>query len=330
MRRSSRRREYTSSSSNSDSPETEYDHRRRRKRQHERRTRPVVYRIGDKLEFKKSGRRRRRSRWVPVEVCAVHRGGMYGEITYSVWLFDSRRMVDYVHCGELRFNCHDDLERRRRDEEIARCGEEMRRINLKLDRQQRGGGFFRDRRMDTVGGQRGRSQRAARARFPRACSADRKKHMSARPDYQQERAMSVPPENTSWPAFFAEFAKAAYRSQRGDCNFIDDEQQLGDAEDEVIPMRRDQRNHDKRIYGNDDRQGRDTYRLINMNRGGNRIDDRIDFLGSDDESKPPNDNHIGGNRGTFDIKNRDVDGRDINVNLVVPRPPCKCQQNGGT
>merc|ERR1719317_100255 len=144
-----------------------------------RRTRPVVYRIGDKLEFKKSGRRRRRSRWVPVEVCAVHRGGMYGEITYSVWLFDSRRMVDYVHCGELRFNCHDDLERRLRGEEIALWREDMRRINQKLDRQQRGRGFFRDRRMDTFGGGRGRSQRAARAWYPRAHSVDRNKHISA-------------------------------------------------------------------------------------------------------------------------------------------------------
>jgi len=287
----------------------------------------VVYRIGDKLEFRKSGSRRRRSRWVPVEVCEVHRGGMYGEVTYSVWLFDSRRMVDYVRSDELRFKYHDDLERRLRGEEIALWREDMRRINQKLDRQQRGRGFFRDRRMDTFGGGRGRSQRAARAWYPRAHSVDRNKHISARPDYQHERALSVPPDNTSLPAFFAEFAKAIYQGPRGDCAFSEDEQLLNDVEDEIgIPVRRVRRNHDKRFYESehDDRQWRDTDRLINMNYGDDRIDDRMYFQGNDVERmRLPNDNNIGGNRGTYDLKTRKVDGRDIHVNLVVP--PCKCQ-----
>jgi len=212
VRRSRRRRDYSSSSSksssNSSSPETEYHHRRRRKRRREKRRRPMLYRVGDIVEFKKGGSRRRRSKWVPVEICRVHQDGMYGEVTYTVWLFHSRRVVDYVHSDELRFK-YDDLQRRRGHDEMAYFRGDLRR----------GEYYRRGRRM---GGGRERSQ--ARTWHSRAQSADRNRNILASHDNNQGRATSVPPENRNWGAFLADFAKAVYRDQGGDRDFNNDEQ----------------------------------------------------------------------------------------------------------
>lgn len=168
----------------------------------------MLYRVGDIVEFKKSRSRRRRSRWVPVEICKVHRDGMYGEVTYDVWLFHSRRVVDYVHSDELRFK-YDDLERRRRHDEIAYIQEDL----------TRGEYYRRGRRM--VGG---RERSHARACYPRAHSLDRNRNIFASHDNQQERAFSVPPENRNWGAFLADFANAVYRGQGGDRDVNNDGQ----------------------------------------------------------------------------------------------------------
>jgi len=273
----------------------------------------VGYRIGDRLQFKKSSGRRKRSKWVPVDVCEVHSGGMYGERTYSVWLLDSRRMVDFVRADELRFKYHDDLERRRA-EEIERCREDMRRINLELTRQQGDRGFVRGRRMDRFGGGRGISQRAARTWQTRAHSTDRKVYVPEGAERQNERALSVPPVTASWPAFFAEFAKATYCGPRDDRDVFEDEQELNNFDDKTgIPLRDVRHNH-RHIddSGHDYRE-----RVINMNRRRNRIDDRQEFKEHVVERTPsPTDNYTGDRRG----------GRDINVNFVMPG--CKCQQDG--
>jgi len=333
VRRSRRRKEYESSSSSCSNSETEYYQTRRRKRHDKKLRRPVVYRIGDKVEFKKSGGRRRRSRWVPVEVCEVHQGGMYGELTYSVWLFDSRRMVEFVCADELRFKYHADLKRRLREDELARHREDIREITRKLARQQHDVGYVRGRRMDTRGG-RGRSQRAARAWYPRAHSVDEHVHNPLREDRQKERAMSVPPENTSWPAFFAEFAKATYRGRRGDCYASDDEQLLKDVAGEAGTYARGVRHyHDNRKHESehDHRGKRGPYRVIDMSRG-----DKFDGLEFNDvngvERTPPaNDNYLSDVRGTYDIrnvKNYKGSGGDINVNLVLQ--DCRGKQDKDT
>jgi len=293
----------------------------------------VVYRIGDEVEFKKSGGRRRRSRWVPVEVCDVHQGGMYGELTYSVWLFESRRMVEFVRSDELRFKYHADMERRIRDDELVRRREDRRRMTLKLARQQRDGGFARGRRMDTYGGGRGRSQRAARTWHPRSHSVDGNVLIPVRQDRQQERATSVPPDNTSWPAFFAEFAKA-YNDRRGD--YVNgDEQQLKDVDGDAATYSRVVRhNHGNRIHESErDHWGkRGTYRVTDMSRVADIVDDRSEFNVNGVERTPPaNDNYMGGRRGPYDIrdvKNRLGNGGDINLNFVLPS--CKVQQDENT
>lgn len=292
----------------------------------------MVYRIGDKVEFKKSGGRRRRSRWVPVKVCEVYQGGMYGELTYSVWLFDSRRMVEFVRSDELQFKYHADLERRLRVDELTRCREDMKHITLKLARQQRGGGFVRGRRMDTYVGGCGKTQRKAGARYPRAHSADNNVHIPSRQDRQQERAMSVPPENTSWPAFFAEFAKATYRGHGGDCYVSGDEQQLKDVDGEAGTYARVVRqNHANRINEseNDHRRNRGTYRVNDMSRVGDKIDDPVEFKVNGVERTFPLDDKYKSDRGrTYDIrdiKNYKVNGGGFNVNFVLP--PCWGQQD---
>jgi len=257
----------------------------------------MLYRVGDIVEFKKSGSRRRRSRWVPVEICKVHRDGMYGEVTYDVWLFHSRRLVDYVHSDELRFK-YDDLERRRRHEEIAYFREDLTRGDY--DR--------RGRRMA-----RGRERSQARTCYVRAHSADRNRNILA--SNQQERAFSVPPENRNWGAFLADFAKAVYRGQGGDRDFNNDEQWQTVADEITTPVRRFRQNeeHFDEIEHRDRYRG-DNYRLVNRNGG----------VGKDEHT------NFRGNRGTYNIKSREAQGRDINLNVQLPViPPCHCKNDGG-
>jgi len=304
VRRSRRRRDYSSSSSksssNSSSPETEYHHRRRRKRRREKRRRPMLYRVGDIVEFKKGGSRRRRSRWVPVEICRVHQDGMYGEVTYTVWLFHSRRVVDYVHSDELRFK-YDDLQRRRGHDEMAYFRGDLRR----------GEYYRRGRRM---GGGRERSQ--ARTWHSRAQSADRNRNILASHDNNQGRATSVPPENRNWGAFLADFAKAVYRDQGGDRDFNNDEQWQTVADEIATPVGRFRHNdkHFDEIEHRHQYRG-DNYRLANRNRG----------LGTDEHT------NFQGNRPTYNIKGREAQGRDINLNVQLPViPACQCKNERAT
>jgi len=182
----------------------------------------VVYRLGDEVEFKKSGSRRRRSRWVPAKVHEIHRGGMYGELTYTLYLLDSGKIVDFVSKEEMRFRYPRDLERRIKDDEVALWREDMRQINLKFARQQRvRGTSARGRIIDATRAPRGRSLNATRA-FDRARSAEKDAYISGKPAEKRERAQSVPPGNRSWPQFLAEFAKYAYRDPMEDYDYSGD------------------------------------------------------------------------------------------------------------
>jgi len=277
-----------------------------------------MYRIGDIILFKKSSGRKRRSRWVPVEVCDVHRGGMYGEITYSVWLFESRRMIDYVRTDELRFKHHQDLERRLRDDEIARYRDEERDINLEYSCNQLDRGFSRGDRMDRFVVGRGRSRRSARAWQPRARSAGGNFHTSYNRDIQRDRALSVPPENTNWPVFLADFARATYGDRKVDRDHSGDDLQFNNVDHEGGNYERDVRHGQyNRIDGNVyDRRDRGDY----VNRGVVNNDDRLGFKENLLERTPPlNDNYLDDRRGTYrtDVQDR-VHRGDIHMKFVFP------------
>lgn len=285
--------------------------------------RPLIYRIGDIVLFKKSGGRRRRSRWVPVEVTDVHRGGMYGEITYSVWLLESRRMIDYVRTDELRFKHHHDLERRLRDDEIARYHDDARNMNISYSHNQRGRGFRRGDRMDGFGVGRGRSWRTARAWQPRARSADGNFHLSPQRNNQRVRAVSVPPENTNWPVFLAEFAKATYRDHIVERDDTGDDIQFNNANHEGRNYSRDVRHGEyNRIDDNeyDYRDRGDFYRFDDVNRGGDYIDDRLECKETFVErTPPPKDDYMGDRRGTYAMNVKDgVPRGDIHIKLEFP------------
>lgn len=160
----------------------------------------MVYKEGDEVEFKKYGRRNRRYRWVPAEIDKVRRSGMYGELTYNVWLPDSRRIERYVGTKELRYKYSEDLEKRIREHEIELFQEDLRQINLKLARQQR---FSRGRQY----------KRQVTWRQHRAHSNNRNDRVSAIPNHNKPRARSVPPQE--WPKILADVARAAFQSRKG-------------------------------------------------------------------------------------------------------------------
>jgi len=163
----------------------------------------VVYRIGDKVEIENHGGRSRRDRWVKAEVCEVYPNGMYGELTYSVWRKDTRRIEDYVHTDELRFRNPRDLERRLREDEIVRCQEDLRQLNFEQARQQRKRGMSMRGR---------RPQRAARAwTQPRAQSVEVNAQLPIAGNPPEHRSMSVPPAGINWAEFLAEYTKATVR-----------------------------------------------------------------------------------------------------------------------
>merc|ERR1712060_146819 len=59
----------------------------------------------------------------------------------------------------------------------------------------------------------------------------------------------------------------------------------------------------------------DNFRLGNRNRS----------IGTDEHR------NFQGNRGTYNIKSREAQGRDINLNVEIPViPPCHCKNDGGT
>jgi len=260
----------------------------------------MFYRIDDEVEFKKSGGRRRRSRWVPALVDDIHRGGMYGELTYSIYLLDSGKIVDYVRLEELRFRYPLDLERRLREEEVARCREEMRRINLKLARQQRARALSaRGHRMNTYYGGRGRSRNAGRS-WHRARSAERNNHGSSRPDRQEQRAQSVPPGSRTWPEFLAEFTKAVYGEPKENHDYSD-HNEFNDVYHET---------------GNND-----------LNHRGVNIDE-MDYKRDVERIPPTNDMYTNDRRGYYkmDGKGLKFRGSDMNFNIFVP--PCRGYQGG--
>jgi len=220
----------------------------------------------------------------------VHRGGMYGEITYDLKLLDSRKYEEYVRGGELRFTHPEDSEKRERDDEIARCREDLRQINLKLARQQREREFSR-----------GRGDERQGAFTHRAYSADGNYHIPARQAHYGPRSMSVPPE---LPEILADFAMKKL-SGRGRGN-----QRSAPAEDyddvyHDTGVRRDR--YDERIFENElDDPG---YRRIvdNVNRGGDGVADHFDFKRTDANRISPRNREdpvIDNRRANIDRKNR--------------------------
>lgn len=269
----------------------------------------MIYRIGDMVLFKKRGSRRRRSRWVPVEVCEVH-GGMYGEITYSVWLLHERRMQDFVRTDELRFKHHHELERRLRDDEIAHHRDELRETNYEFARDR---GLFRGRRMDTFAGVRGRSRRSARAwQQLRARSAEGNSYISARRNAQHERALSVPPENTNWPVFLAEFANEIYRERIPDRDHSGDDQQFDNVDEKTRIFRKDVRDNEHRMDENE-----------RTNPG---LRDFVEFEKNVERRYQPNDDYMGDRHGAYttDVKDRPR-RQDIHLNFVLQS--CRAQQD---
>jgi len=268
--------------------------------------------------FKKSGGRRTRSRWVPVEVCEVHHGGMYGEITYSVWLLESRRMIHYVRSDELRFKHHLDLERRLRNDEVAHYRDEVRNMNFTHSRNPR---FWRADRMDRFGVGRGRSRYSARVWQPRARSTDGNFNLSPPRNIQRDRALSVPPENTNWPAFLAEFAKATYRDHNR--HNSGDDLQFNNADYEGRNYIRNVRHGDySRIHENeyDHRDTGDFYRLVDDIKEGDYIDDRLEFKETlADKTSPLKEDYMAGRRGTYTMHVKDRAHRgNIHMKFVFP------------
>lgn len=223
----------------------------------------------------------------------MHRGGMYGEITYDLRLLDSRKYEEYVRGGELRFRYPEDSERRQRDDEIARCREDLRQINLKLARQQREREFSR-----------GRGDERQRAFPHRAHSADGNYHIPARQAHYEPRAMSVPPE---LPEILAEYAmKKLLGPNRGNQRSAPED--YDDVYNDTAVNARDQ--YDERIYENErDDRGYMDHRLIvsDVNRGGDEVADHFDFKRVDANKISPRnrDNPVMDNRrANIDRKNR--------------------------
>jgi len=301
VRSSRRRRGYSSTTStSSSSSESVYSTRSRRRRKKSKRRRPVFYRIGDEVEFKKSGGRRRRSRWVPAQVDEIHRGGMYGELTYSIHLLDSGKIVDYVKMKELRFRYPLDLERRLREEEIARCREDMRQINLQLARQQRARAVSaRGHRMNTYYGGRGRSRDAVRS-WHRARSAERNNHILSRPDRLEQRAQSVPPGSRSWPEFLAEFTKAVYGEPKENHDYSD-HNEFNDVHPET---------------GNNDLE----HRGVNI--------DEMEYKRDVERTPPINDMNTDDRWGYYKMGGKDLKFRGSDMNFNIYFPPCRGHQGG--
>jgi len=217
----------------------------------------------------------------------VCQAGMYGAASYNIWLLDSKRIEDYVRADELRFRFPEDLEKRERDQEVARCREELRQINLKLARQQRVRGFSRGRIDERQG-----------AWSQRAFSADENAHTWVRPDRDEPRAMSVPPE--AWPEFLADFAKTVYLGSRPGNQRLAQQGDDGDIKDGSEFCERDfPQYHEEPIL--------DSYQSIvnDVNNGGDHVADIIEIRQTHPEKKSP--------------KKRDHSGFDDNRNFKADR-----------
>jgi len=212
---------------------------------------------------------------------------MYGELTYNVWLLDSRRIEEYVCGDELRFSYPEDLEKRQRDDEIARCREDLRQINLKLARQQRERGISRGRRYERPG-----------AWTQRARSADGNVYISERQDRYEPRSMSVPP--AEWPEFLAEFARTAFLGRRGGNQRMPPPEDSDEAYNESTFNAREVP-QDEPIYDGE----RDNHGF----RGNQPSTENRDYL-------------IDGNRGKTDRNDRkNLRGRELNLNLFLRGGP---------
>jgi len=142
----------------------------------------LTYKIGDKVEVKDYGRRRR-ARWVAAKVYD-RRIGAYGEITYTVKFRDSGRKEKHVPGTEMRFRDKRDSERRMLDDKIANCIEDSKQIHLKFARLQRG---------ELMSGRRSMSECGVRyhQREHRSLSEDGRTRMIHH--RREPRAESVPP-----------------------------------------------------------------------------------------------------------------------------------------
>jgi len=75
------------------------------------------------------------------------------------------------------------------------------------------------------------------------------------------------------------------------------------------------------------RHWEDNYRFVDGNRDIS-TDEYTNFQG--ERRRLPNDGDIGVKRGAYNTKRRDVQGRDINLNVNLPvMPACHCKKDGG-
>jgi len=338
VRRSRRRRHnrsYRREFSSSSGSETEM-YRLRRKKNVETNIVHVIYRVGDKVEIKNHDCRSTRVRWDPAEVCKVYRDGMYGELTYSVWLKHIGRIEDFVHPEELRFRDPRDLDRRLkedeivRDDEIVRCQEELRLLNLEQARQQQ----FRGPSM------RGRRpQRAARAwKQRRAQSLNGDPPIPPRGNRPETRAMSVPPSDINWPEFFAEFAKIACR---GGDQLVAEKTDDDERKEQIAPFKAgmygrqsDLHHNDDHIYRNERghwrRKGDLDQRVIDadVDRGMDNVADYSEF-GDAERMNPTHQNtYMSDGHGNYEMNLKDqMNRRGIKVKVVLP-PVARIQHGG--
>jgi len=291
----------------------------------------VVYRIGDKVEIENHGGRSRRDRWVKAEVCEVYPNGMYGELTYSVWRKDTRRIEDYVHTDELRFRNPRDLERRLREDEIVRCQEDLRQLNFEQARQQRKRGMSMRGR---------RPQRAARAwTQPRAQSVEVNAQLPIAGNPPEHRSMSVPPAGINWAEFLAEFAKVTVcgDNPQEEADGMELKEQNPHFETGMYGRRDGRRGQgqdndiiDRSERGDWGRRGDIDHRdiIAEVNRGGDHVADRLEFVNNERLYVPNQDAYIDDRRGAYDINLKDHMNRgQLSFNIVLP--PGTGMQHGG-
>lgn len=270
----------------------------------------------------------------------MYRDGMYGELTYSVWRWDTRRTEDYVHTDELRFRNPRDLERRLKEDEIVRvdeivrCQEDLRQLNLEQARYQRvRGPVLRGRR----------PQRAARAwKQTRAQSVEVNTQIPVRENRPENRAMSVPPAEVNWAAFLAEFAKVTCRGDNPpeDNDGIEFKEQIPLVETGMYGRQGDARGQDEEYVERNERsvlgrKGDLDHRdiIADVNRGGDNVADCIEYANNERTYIPYqdtyiNDRQVNDRHVTYEMNLKDQMYRQgIKLNFVLP--PGTGIQHGG-
>jgi len=303
-------------------------YRRRREKFHKIKQRHVVYRVGDIVEVKSYSSRRRRPKWIPAEVYEVWRDEIYGELTYSVWLSKSGKVIDFVRPDELRFREPFDLEKRWREDEIVREDEFARQENfrqLEIERARQ----RRDRR-PTRRGRRQKRQALVRP-HNHARSADENFYITERADLSANRPLSIPPDY--WQEFFSELlARSTGRAHK---QFQEEENDGIEFNDNVPQNGREMNDEDYLEYDDDHiddhksdvwvrRSAHDHGDIVDyVTHAGDNVAGSGDFLSENSEGTYPShpDIFISERQGTYETNLKDQTKRTksaINLNIVLP------------